>query len=79
MFGPEEALRLGYVDRVADAADLDQIVRAEASRLRQLDMQSYTATKARINERALVAIRAAVEAEARDVGHDATSRSVGNS
>ena len=63
MFGPEEALRLGYVDHVADAADLAPTVREEASRLRQLDMQSYAATKARINERALVAIRAAVDAE----------------
>jgi enoyl-CoA hydratase len=71
MFGPEEALRLGYLDRVIDADHLDATVTEEVFRLRQLDMASYTATKARINERALVAIRAAIEAELGDVARDA--------
>ena len=63
MFGPEKALRLGYLDHVVDDDQLDERVLAEASRLRQLDMPRYTATKARINDRVLVAIRAGVEAE----------------
>jgi enoyl-CoA hydratase len=63
MFAPEEALRLGYVDRVLEPAALDAAVSEEAARLRTLDMPSYAATKARINESALAAIRAAVEAE----------------
>ena len=63
MFGPEEALRLGYVDRVLDAAALERAVTEEAARLRALDMPSFAATKARINERALAAISAAVAAE----------------
>lgn len=63
MFAPDEALRLGYLDRIVDAVELDALVHAEADRLRQLDMASYAGTKARINERALAAIRAAVETE----------------
>jgi len=63
MFAPEEAMRLGYLDRVLDADQLDHAVSAEATRLRALDMPSFAATKARINERALQAIAAAVDAE----------------
>jgi enoyl-CoA hydratase len=65
MFDPEEALRLGYLDRVVAADALDAVVREEAARLRALDMPSFAATKARINERALHAIRAAVDEELR--------------
>ena len=63
MFGPEEAMRLGYVDRVLEADQLEGAVRDEAARLRALDMPSFAATKARINERAIQAISAAVAAE----------------
>jgi len=65
MFAPEEALRLGYLDRVLDARQLAGAVQEEASRLRALDMPSFAATKARINERALHAVRAAVGDEMR--------------
>lgn len=67
MFSPEEAMRLGYVDRVVDAERLDAAVEEEVSRLRALDMPSYTATKARINEGVLGAIRAAVDGELRGI------------
>jgi enoyl-CoA hydratase/carnithine racemase len=63
LFAPEEALRLGYLDRVLDAAELADAVEQEAGRLRALDMPSFAASKARINERALHAIRAALEQE----------------
>jgi len=63
MFDPDEALRLGYLDRVLPADELDAAVRQEALRLRALDLKAYAATKARVNERALAAIRAAVAVE----------------
>jgi enoyl-CoA hydratase len=63
MFAPEEALRLGYLDRVLAEQEIGAAVRAEAERLRALDRASFTATKARINARALEAIRAALDAE----------------
>jgi enoyl-CoA hydratase/carnithine racemase len=66
MFSPEEALRLGYLDRVlADSRDLDDAAREEVARLRALDMPAYVATRARVNERAIQSIRAALDDEMR--------------
>jgi enoyl-CoA hydratase len=67
MFDPEEAMRLGYLDRVLPADQLDAAVEEETARLRALDMPSFTATKARLHERALRAIGAAVDEELRAV------------
>ena len=63
MFPPEEAQRLGYVDQVLPATGLEAAVHAEAQRLRALDRPSFVATKARINERAIAAIRSALDSE----------------
>jgi enoyl-CoA hydratase len=60
LFAPEEALRLGYLDRVVDAVELPAAVDEEARRLRALDAASFAATKARANEPTLRAVRAAV-------------------
>ncbi|HEY8156141.1 MAG TPA: crotonase/enoyl-CoA hydratase family protein [Myxococcota bacterium] len=65
MFSPEEAMRLGYLDRVLGADELAGAAREEASRLRKLHMPSFAATKARSNEPALRAVRAAVEEDFR--------------
>ena len=65
MFAPEEALRLGYLDRVLPADQLVDAAREEVARLRTLDMPSFAATKARINQRALHAVRAAVDEDFR--------------
>jgi enoyl-CoA hydratase len=65
LFAPDEAAQLGYLDRVLAADELDAAVEAEVSRLRALDMPSYEATKARINERVLSAVRDAIETELR--------------
>jgi enoyl-CoA hydratase len=65
LFGPEEALRLGYLDRVVAADALAAAGREEAARLRALDAPSFAATKARINERVLGAVRAALDEELR--------------
>lgn len=67
MFAPEEALLLGYLDRVLGAEELPAAVEEEIARLRGLDVPSFAATKARINERALHAVAAAVEEELRAV------------
>jgi enoyl-CoA hydratase len=68
MFGPEEALRLGYLDRVVDAPELAAAVQEEASRLRALDRPSFVATKARINERVREAVHAAAREEDEALG-----------
>lgn len=56
MFGPEEAARLGYLDRVVHVEDLDRAVDEEVRRLQALDMTSYELTKARLNRPLLTAI-----------------------
>jgi enoyl-CoA hydratase len=58
-------VRIGYLDRVLGADQLDGAVKEEAGRLRALDMPSFSATKARINGNAIQAIRAAVNEEMR--------------
>lgn len=63
MFGPEDAMRLGYLDRVVDPAALADEVEVEARRLRALDLSAFTGTKTRVNERAIEAIRAAAAVE----------------
>jgi enoyl-CoA hydratase len=72
MFAPEEALRLGYLDRVLETGPLEDAVQEEASRLRALDAASFAATKARVNDRAIHAVRAAADDEMRSV--DARAR-----
>jgi enoyl-CoA hydratase len=63
MFAPEQAMAVGYLDRVVAPEDLTEAVNEEAQRLRTLQMPHFAATKARINEQALRAIRSAVEEE----------------
>jgi len=67
MFPPEEALRFGYLDRLHDAAALDDAVETEIGRLRALDMTAFAETKRRVNEHAIAAIHAAAVAELRAV------------
>lgn len=63
MSSPEEALRHGFLDRVVAVDELGTTVQEEAQRLRALDMPSFAATKTRINERAIAALEAAIEAD----------------
>jgi enoyl-CoA hydratase len=63
MFEPEEARRLGYLDRVVDPSTLAQAVDEEVVRLRALDPASFVATKARVNEHVVGAVREAAADE----------------
>ena len=56
---PDEAVRLGYLDHVAAADEIDAAVASELERLRKLDWKSYEATKARLNEPVAKAIASA--------------------
>jgi enoyl-CoA hydratase len=56
MFHPEEAARLGYLDYVVRAEDLDAAVRKEVERLGKVDMKSHALTKRRLNGPVLAAI-----------------------
>ena len=65
MFAPDEALRLGYLDRIVAPEALEGAVREEALRLCSLEPASFTATKARIHAGAREAIRKAAAEELR--------------
>lgn len=67
MFSPEDAVRVGYLDRVVAAGELGAAAREEAQRLSALDLPSYVATRARVNEHAIRAIRTALDEELRAV------------
>jgi enoyl-CoA hydratase len=59
MVKPEEAARLGYLDFVVGAEDLDAVVAGEVQRLKRLHTKSYEQTKERLNRPILAAIAAA--------------------
>lgn len=63
MFGPQEAMQLGYVDRVLPADDIEDAVAEEVQRLKGLDNTHFRRTKQRIHEAAAKSIRSAAECE----------------
>ncbi|MBY0275376.1 crotonase/enoyl-CoA hydratase family protein [Candidatus Binatia bacterium] len=67
LFPPDEARHFGYVDRIVAPGAAEDAVRAEVERLLALDMPSFVATKARVNEQAIRAIRDAVDGELKSV------------
>jgi enoyl-CoA hydratase len=63
MFGPAEAVVAGYVDRVVPAAELDAAAQAAADHFTKLDPASHAATKLRIRDGAVKAMRAAIDSD----------------
>jgi enoyl-CoA hydratase len=63
MFGPEVALRLGYLDYVVNDEELDAVVLREVERLKGLDWESYEVTKQRLNGPVLSAIALATASD----------------
>jgi enoyl-CoA hydratase len=51
LFDPESAVAAGYLDRVVPEGELDAIVEAAAARLLAINLDSYAATKNRLNQR----------------------------
>jgi enoyl-CoA hydratase len=63
IYGPEEAVGAGLLDRVVPASELRAASREAAEQLAALDLAAHAATKLRVRDHALKALRAAVEAE----------------
>ncbi|NNL66507.1 MAG: crotonase/enoyl-CoA hydratase family protein [Myxococcales bacterium] len=63
LFPPSTARELGFVDHVLPRDALDAAVAEELQRLAAIDRASHVATKARLNARAIGAIRQALETE----------------
>ena len=62
-FEPATGVEAGFLDRVVDAAELDDAARATAMSLATLDIAAHAATKLRARGPALTAIRAGIETE----------------
>jgi enoyl-CoA hydratase len=63
MYAPEQAMAAGLLDRVVPSADLESASREAAEELASLDRAAHAATKLRVRERALEALRTAIDAE----------------
>ena len=67
LFEPEQAREVGYLDHVVEESALDSFVHDEVVRLRALDLPSFTATKARMNEILLAELEREIDAELAEV------------
>jgi enoyl-CoA hydratase len=63
MYGPDEAVGAGFLDRLVAPEALEGAAREAAGELAALDRAAHSATKLRVRERALEALRAAIDAE----------------
>jgi len=61
VYDPDTAVAAGFLDRVVGAAELASIAHDVAGQLRTLDMDAHAATKLRARNKALAAIRTAIE------------------
>ncbi|MFO1027966.1 MAG: crotonase/enoyl-CoA hydratase family protein [Acetobacteraceae bacterium] len=50
LYGPEDAVRVGYLERAVDAADLDAAVAEAAETLAKLDPTAFATTKRRLRQ-----------------------------
>jgi enoyl-CoA hydratase len=71
VYDPDTAVAAGFLDRVVGAAELASTARDVAGQLRALDMDAHTATKLRARDKALAAIRMAIDL---DYGNAAPQR-----
>ncbi len=65
VFGPEDAVTAGFLDKAVPAAELLPEARKTAATLAQLNMDVYAASKLRVRAPILKAIREAIEKDAK--------------
>ena len=64
MYKPADAVTAGFLDRIVSPAELQDEAQKFAAELTKLNMAALTASKLRMREQALKAIRAAIDADA---------------
>ena len=62
-FTPQNAVEVGFVDRVVDPAEVSAVTRSIATVMASLDMRAHSSTKLRAREQTLAAIRAAIDTD----------------
>jgi enoyl-CoA hydratase len=77
-FSPESAAEAGFLDQVAEAAELRRVVGDLAAKLAELDMDAHRATKQRARRAALQAIHDAIEADTAAYAEDDREGAVGS-
>ena len=65
-YSPVDAVDAGFLDRVVEASELQDVARSTAALLAKLNMDAHTATKLRARDSTLKAIRTAIEADDAD-------------
>ena len=65
-YSPADAVGAGFLDRVVEASELQEIARNTATQLAKLNMAAHAASKLRARESALKAIHAAIKADDAD-------------
>ncbi len=63
---PNDAVGAGFLDRVVQPSELQDVARKTAAQLAKLDMDAHAASKLRARDHALKAVRAAIEADEAD-------------
>ena len=61
MFGPDEAIKAGFLDELTPPAGLAAAVEAAVERMERLDPAAHAATKLRARAGAIAAVRAAID------------------
>jgi enoyl-CoA hydratase len=64
MYSPADAVPAGFLDRIVPAAELQNEAQRLAASMTKLNMAAHTASKLRLREQTLKAIRAAIDADA---------------
>ena len=65
-YSPADAVGAGFLDRVVEASELQNVARNTAAQLATLNMDAHAASKLRARESALKAIHAAIKADDAD-------------
>ena len=65
-YSPAQAIVAGFLDEIAPAESLATVARERAARLLRLNAEAFAATKLRLREGTLVALRAAIDADIAD-------------
>jgi enoyl-CoA hydratase len=66
VFGPQDAVQAGFLDRVVAPGELGDAARAVAGQLANLDLAAHAATKRRARHQLLQALHEAIDADAAD-------------
>ena len=61
VFGPDNAVAAGFLDRVVPPAELAEAAAGAAAQLARLDLDAHAASKLRVRRQALAALREAID------------------